>query len=137
MSESVSDRLGDPAPHTVPEHRRRSGAPSSPRPAAGSRPARQGVTESVGATVEDLFAQVWSGEALSDRDRRLLLLGLLVGQGLDDMVDTQLDAALRTGGLTPGELRELVVFFTHYAGWTRGARLNDQVEDLLDRVLKD
>ncbi|WP_214110519.1 carboxymuconolactone decarboxylase family protein [Acrocarpospora catenulata] len=86
-------------------------------------------------TVEHLFAQVWARDGLSMRDRRLLLTGLLVGQGLHDALATQLDAALRTGELTPDELREVVVFLTHYAGWTVGAKLNDQVEELIARTL--
>ncbi|WP_229797829.1 carboxymuconolactone decarboxylase family protein [Planomonospora parontospora] len=90
-----------------------------------------------GMTVEHLFAEVWSRDGLSLRDRRLLLLGLLVGQGMDGDVELQLDAALRTGELTPDELREIVIFLTHYAGWPRGARLNGQVEELLSRFMKD
>ncbi|MFF5207479.1 carboxymuconolactone decarboxylase family protein [Streptosporangium sp. NPDC000396] len=88
-----------------------------------------------GMTVEHLFAEVWSRDGLSVRDRRLLLLGLLVGQDMSDEVRLQLDAALRTGELTPDELREIVIFLTHYAGWPRGARLNTQVEELIDRVM--
>ncbi|MFI7439887.1 carboxymuconolactone decarboxylase family protein [Nonomuraea indica] len=87
-----------------------------------------------GMTAERQFADVWSREVLSTRERRLLLLGLLVGQGIDDQVEVQLDAALRTGQLGEGELREVVVFLTHYAGWSRGARLNTQVEELIKRV---
>ncbi|MFI6457218.1 carboxymuconolactone decarboxylase family protein [Streptosporangium amethystogenes] len=89
-----------------------------------------------GMTVEHLFAEVWSREGISTRDRRLLLVGLLVGQGMDDVVGLQLDAALRTGDLTPDELREIVIFLTHYAGWPRGAKLNSQVEELIARVMK-
>ncbi|WP_326641752.1 carboxymuconolactone decarboxylase family protein [Streptosporangium sp. NBC_01755] len=89
-----------------------------------------------GMTVEHLFAEVWSREGISTRDRRLLLVGLLVGQGMDDEVGLQLDAALRTGDLTPDELREIVIFLTHYAGWPRGAKLNGQVEELIARVMK-
>src|SRR5688572_18696665 len=54
-------------------------------------------------TVEHLFAEVWSREAISDRDRRLLLVGLLVGQGLDEAVEVQLETALRTGDLSAEE----------------------------------
>ncbi|MEU4544629.1 carboxymuconolactone decarboxylase family protein [Nonomuraea dietziae] len=86
-------------------------------------------------TVEHLFAEVWSREAISDRDRRLLLVGLLVGQGLDEAVEVQLETALRTGDLSAEELRETVVFLTHYAGWARGARLNALAEDLIERVI--
>ncbi|MGJ6964046.1 carboxymuconolactone decarboxylase family protein [Streptosporangium sp. G11] len=89
-----------------------------------------------GTTVEHLFAEVWSREGISNRDRRMLLVGLLVGQGMDEDVGVQLDAALRTGDLTPDELREIVVFLTHYAGWPRGARLNGQVEELIARVMR-
>jgi 4-carboxymuconolactone decarboxylase len=88
-------------------------------------------------TVEHLFADVWSRDVLSLRDRRLLLLGLLVGQGMDEEVGVQLDVLLRTGELTPDELREVVVFLTHYAGWPRGARINAQVEELVSRFMKD
>ncbi|MEU8381262.1 carboxymuconolactone decarboxylase family protein [Streptosporangium sp. NPDC048865] len=89
-----------------------------------------------GMTVENLFAEVWSREGISNRDRRMLLVGLLVGQGMNEDVALQLDAALRTGDLTPEELREVVVFLTHYAGWPRGAKLNGQVEELIARVMR-
>lgn len=90
-----------------------------------------------GVAAERQFADVWSRDVLSIRDRRLLLLGLLVGQGIDDQAEVQLDAALRTGQLTEGELREIVAFLTHYAGWCRGSRLNAQVEELIARVRPD
>ena len=87
-----------------------------------------------GITAEHLFAEVWTREGLSFRDRRLLLLGLLVGQGLDDVIGLQLQAALGNDELTPDELREIVIFLAHYAGWPRGAKLNTQVEELLGRA---
>jgi 4-carboxymuconolactone decarboxylase len=92
------------------------------------------TVDSFGMTAERQFADVWSRTVLSVRERRLLLLGLLVGQGLDEMTEVQLDTALRTGDLSESELREVVVFLTHYAGWIRGAGLNDQVEELIERV---
>lgn len=98
-----------------------------------SEPAMETV-DSFGVMAERQFADVWSRTVLSVRERRLLLLGLLVGQGLDDLTDLQLDAALRAGDLTETELREVVVFLSHYAGWARGSRLNDQVENLIERV---
>jgi 4-carboxymuconolactone decarboxylase len=88
-------------------------------------------------TIEHMFADLWARDVLTVRERRLLLIGLLVGQGLDDGLAVQLDTALRTGELTPDELKEIVMFLTHYAGWPRGARLNTQVEELIARVLGD
>jgi 4-carboxymuconolactone decarboxylase len=89
-----------------------------------------------GYTVEHLFAEIWNREGLSFRDRRLLLLGLLVGRGLHDVVGLQLEAALGNEELSPGELREIVIFLTHYAGWPDGAKLNSAVETLIAKAAK-
>lgn len=101
-----------------------------------TEPAMQ-IVDSHGMSAERAFAEVWARSTLSVKERRLLLLGLLVGQGIDDLVADQLDAALRTGQLNEPELREVVVFLNHYAGWARGARLNTQVEDLIEGVRRD
>ena len=92
---------------------------------------QDGPGDFFGLTVDHLFAEIWTRPGLSVRDRRLLLLGLLTGQGLQDVADIQIGAALRTGELTPDELREIAIFLTHYAGWPSGARLSMQVEKLV------
>jgi 4-carboxymuconolactone decarboxylase len=89
-----------------------------------------------GMTVEHLFAEVWTREGLTFRERRLLLIGLLVGRGLDDVLGLQLEAALGNGELDPDELREIVIFLTHYAGWPAGAKMNSQVETLIAKAAK-
>lgn len=86
-----------------------------------------------GYTVEHLFAEIWERPGLSFRDRRLLLLGLLVGRGLHDVIPIQLDAALANEELTADELREIVILMAHYAGWPDGAKLNSQVEAALSK----
>ena len=91
---------------------------------------QDGPGDFFGITVDHLFAEIWSRPGLSMRDRRLLLLGLLTGQGLQDVTDIQIGAALRSGELSPDELREIAIFLTHYAGWPSGARLSMQVEKL-------
>ena len=63
-----------------------------------------------GYTVDHLFAEIWNRPGLSNRDRRLLLIGLCIGSG-----------------------QEIVIFIAHYAGWPRGARLNNQVEGIIAR----
>jgi 4-carboxymuconolactone decarboxylase len=92
---------------------------------------KDGPGDFFGITVDHLFADIWTRPGLSMRDRRLLLLGLLVGQGQQDVADIQIGAALRRAELTPGELREIAIFLTHYAGWPTGARLSMQVEQLV------
>jgi 4-carboxymuconolactone decarboxylase len=84
-----------------------------------------------GITVDHLFAEIWTRPGLSIRDRRLLVLGLLTGQGMQDVADIQIGAALRGGDITADELREIAIFLTHYAGWPAGARLSMQVEKLI------
>ena len=79
-------------------------------------------------TVDHLFAEVWDRPGLSLRDRRLLLLGMLAGQGLDDVAGIQLQAALRNGELSADELREIAIFLTHYVGWPLGTKFNAQVD---------
>jgi 4-carboxymuconolactone decarboxylase len=79
-------------------------------------------------TADHLFADIWSRPGLSDRDRRLLLFGLLAGTGGHDVLTIQVPAALDSGDLDPETLREIVVFLSHYAGWPSGARLNTVVE---------
>jgi 2-hydroxy-3-oxopropionate reductase len=90
-----------------------------------------------GITVEHLFGSVWTRPGLTTRDRRLLLLGLLVGQGQQDVADIQIGAALRRGELSPDALREIAIFLTHYAGWPAGARLSMQVEKLITQQAKE
>lgn len=86
-----------------------------------------------GLTVEHLFGDIWNRDGLSYRDRRLLLIGLLTGLGEHDVTELQIEAALGNEELNANELREVVIFLTHYAGWPRGAKLNTVVEQLIAR----
>lgn len=84
-----------------------------------------------GYTADHLFGDVWNRPGLSDRDRRLVLLGLLAGTQQDDVLGIQVPAALSNGELDESALREVVIFLSHYAGWPAGARLNTVVEQAL------
>ncbi|MDX6284889.1 MAG: 4-carboxymuconolactone decarboxylase [Frankiales bacterium] len=98
---------------------------------------KDGPGDFYGYTVEHLFADIWQRPGLTMRDRRLLLLGLLVGSGLYDVVPIQLQAALTNGELDEESARELVVFLAHYAGWPAGAKLNSLVEDELGKTKRN
>ena len=84
-----------------------------------------------GYTADHLFAEIWSRPGLSDRDRRLLLIGMLAGQGAQDVLTIQVPAAYQSGDLDDAALREIVIFLSHYAGWPVGARLNRLVEETI------
>jgi len=85
-------------------------------------------------TADHLFGDVWQRPGLSDRDRRLLLIGLLAGQGAADVLGIQIPAAHANGELDDDALREIVVFLTHYAGWPQGARINTVVEETIGKA---
>jgi 4-carboxymuconolactone decarboxylase len=81
-----------------------------------------------GVTVDHLFGDIWTRPGLSVRDRRLLILGVLAGQGQTDVMELQIPAALANGELSPEELREIAIFLTHYVGWPLGTKVSVQVD---------
>lgn len=85
-------------------------------------------------TADHLFGDVWQRPGLSDRDRRLLLIGLLAGKGYADVLGIQVPAALANGELDEAALREVVIMVCHYAGWPDGAKLNAVVEDAIGKA---
>ena len=82
-------------------------------------------------TADHLFGDIWNRPGLSDRDRRLLLIGMLTGQGAADVLGIQIPAAHAAGDLDDAAMREIVVFLSHYAGWPQGARINSIVEETI------
>jgi len=89
-----------------------------------------------GYTVEHLFGTIWQRPGISDRDRRLLLIGVLAGQGAQDVLSIQIPAAYQAGELDDAALREIVIMISHYAGWPMGARLNGLVENTIAKARK-
>lgn len=85
----------------------------------------------VESTVDHLFGEVWSQGKLTVKERRLMLIGAAVAGGMEDVAGLQLDAAVRLGELDADDLRTIVVFLAHYAGWPHAARLNTEVEKII------
>jgi 4-carboxymuconolactone decarboxylase len=96
-----------------------------------------GVGDFFGYTADHLFADIWTRPGLTDRDRRLLLIGMLAGQGAADVLGIQVPAAYANGELDDEALREIVIFVCHYAGWPNGARLNSVVEDTIAKAARN
>jgi len=82
-------------------------------------------------TVDHLFAEIWTRPGLSLRDRRLLLLGVIAALGLEDIAAIQVKAALQNEELDAAQLREVVVFLTHYVGWPLGTKLSATVDKVV------
>ena len=73
--------------------------------------------------LDQTFAEVWSREALSIRDRRLIVMGVLAALGEDAPFVIQLKAALLKEELTAEQVREIPAFLGHYVGFPRASRL--------------
>jgi 4-carboxymuconolactone decarboxylase len=92
---------------------------------------KDGPGDFFGYTADHLFAEIWSRPGLTDRDRRLLLIGLLAGTNQADVLGIQVPAAYRNGELDADTLREIAIFLCHYAGWSVGSRFNSLVEETI------
>lgn len=84
--------------------------------------------------LEQVFAEVWSRDVLSIRDRRILLLGIIAEKGEPMTFGIQVKAALKNGELTPAEVRELLLMIAQYAGYPRAAAIVGIVEQKIAEV---
>jgi 4-carboxymuconolactone decarboxylase len=88
----------------------------------------EGASAFVDNMLEQLFAEVWTRDVLSMRDRRLLLMGAILAQGESMTFGVQTKASLKNGELTPDQVREVLVFLVHYVGYPRAAGMIGVVE---------
>ena len=87
--------------------------------------------------LEQVFAEVWSRDVLSIRDRRLLLFGIIAEKGEAMTFGIQAKAALKNGELEPDELRELLLMIAQYSGYPRAASLVGVIEQTIAEVAKE
>jgi 4-carboxymuconolactone decarboxylase len=87
--------------------------------------------------LESLFAEVWTREELSMRDRRLVLFGVIGALGEKDTFAIQCKAALKNGELKPEQLREVIITLANYAGYPRAAGMLGVVEQQIAAVAKE
>jgi 4-carboxymuconolactone decarboxylase len=97
----------------------------------------QGAMPFTDIMLEQLFAELWTRETLSMRDKRILLLGIIAEKGEASTFKIQARASLKRGELTPEELRELLLFIAPYAGYPRAAALIGPVEEAISEVQAD
>ncbi len=87
--------------------------------------------------IEQLFGEIWSREALSIRDRRLVIMGIIAALGEADTFCIQTRSAVKNGELTPEQVREIVIQVAQYAGYPRAAAIFRKVEETLGQLTKD
>jgi 4-carboxymuconolactone decarboxylase len=81
--------------------------------------------------LEQLFAEVWTREQLSIRDRRLLTMGVIAALGEPAIWGIQVQAALANGELTAEQAREALVHLAQYAGYPRASGLLRATEEAI------
>jgi 4-carboxymuconolactone decarboxylase len=73
--------------------------------------------------IDQLFAEVWSRGALSVRDRRLMIMGVIAALGERELFGIQAKAALAKGELTREQVDEAVLMLAQYVGCPRASAL--------------
>jgi 4-carboxymuconolactone decarboxylase len=97
----------------------------------------QGAMPFADVMLEQLFAEIWTREALSIKERRLVLLGIIGALGERDTFQIQVKAALKNGELTPAQVREVVITLAQYAGYPRAATQLGATEQTIAAVEKE
>jgi len=81
--------------------------------------------------LKQLFAELWTRDTLSMRDKRILLLGIIAAQGESMTFKIQIKASLKRGEMNPDEARELLLFIAQYAGYPRAASMLAPMEEAI------
>jgi len=81
--------------------------------------------------IEQLFGEVWTRPELSQRDRRLVTMGVIAALGEANTFCVQVKAAIKNGELTAPQVREMLIHLAQYAGYPRAAGLLMAVEKTL------
>lgn len=112
--------------------RRARGAEMMTKVYAGTVPVPpEGVSAFADTMLEQVFAEVWTREALSIRDRRLLVMGVIAALGEAGTWKIQVRAALENGELTQEQVRETLIQLAQYAGYPRVAGLIGPTEQAI------
>ena len=87
--------------------------------------------------LETLFAEIWTRDTLSMRDKRILLLGMIAAQGEGMTFKIQTKAGIKNGELKPEEVRELHLFIAQYCGYPKAASMLGQMEEGIAEAQRD
>ena len=87
--------------------------------------------------LKQLFAELWTRDTLSMRDKRILLLGIIAEKGEPTTFKIQIKASLKRGEMNPDEARELLLFIAQYAGYPRAASMLAPLEEAIGEFEKE
>ncbi|MFT4824231.1 MAG: 4-carboxymuconolactone decarboxylase [Halioglobus sp.] len=87
--------------------------------------------------LKQLFAELWTRDTLSMRDKRILLIGIIAEKGEPMTFKLQIKASLKRGEINADEAREFLLFIAQYAGYPRAAALLGPVEEAIAEAEKE
>jgi 4-carboxymuconolactone decarboxylase len=87
--------------------------------------------------LKQLFAELWTRDTLSMRDKRILLLGMIAAQGETMTFKIQTRASLKRGEMNADEIRELHLFIAQYCGYPRAAAMLGPMEEAIAEFQKE
>ncbi|MEE3330890.1 MAG: carboxymuconolactone decarboxylase family protein [Myxococcota bacterium] len=98
--------------------------------------APEGANAFMDVMVSQVFAEVWSRDGLSIRDRRLLVMGVIAASGEPSVWGIQARAALLNDELDADQLREAVIQLAQYAGYPKVSGLVAATEQAIADIEK-
>jgi 4-carboxymuconolactone decarboxylase len=104
---------------------------SQPSPTPASQLIGDFLPKMVSLTDDVLFGDVWARPELSPRDRSLITVAALIAGGNTEQLTGHLRRAL-DNGLTPTELKEVIVHLAFYAGWPKSMSAITIAKQVLD-----
>ena len=84
-----------------------------------------------------VFGEMWKRPGLNRRDRRWITLASV---GLDDTVgpiQSHVYSAMKSGDITFGEMREMVLQFAAHSGWPKGSFMQATVDQMHERIVNE
>ena len=87
--------------------------------------------------LKQLFAELWTRDTLSMRDKRILLLGIIAEKGEAATFKIQIKASLKRGEINQEEAREFLLFIAQYAGYPRAASMLFPLEEAIAEFEKE
>jgi len=86
------------------------------------------------ATIDHVFAEIWTRPGLSRKERRWIALSCAGASGSLIAMQAHASSALESGDITIEELREFVLQFAVYQGFPKATTLRAAVESALSKL---
>jgi 4-carboxymuconolactone decarboxylase len=93
---------------------------------------REEIPELWGLTQDMLFGQIWERTPISKRDRSLITVAALTALYRTDQLRSHVNRAL-DNGVTPDELKEVMIHLSFYSGWPTGVNGGQVVAEELEK----